>query len=317
MAATQGMTKRDAHADVRSDVCHFADDRLSDADKLAFVRQLLQRQMPDVRVYLDRIQRTLSALDEPGRRSPEVTEALDAIAGDTAARTRFLDFARDADQPVVRARMLKLAADLGWLSAGQRRHELALMLAELQARSTLGAPEVDLACTLNQHRDLDGVFDRRSPPDGAAEALAHAAFSACLGSSEGHARTLAGLATPNEADVRIAQSYLRQRPITDAAELRRVAEDIGRMPASPAQVRALETLGRHYVADREILDMLVRLFAQTPSAPVQAAIAGILIRADRRSIASPQLLRTLIERRRPSQPADGMVDALIRQLRAA
>ncbi len=42
--------------------------------------------------------------------------------------------------------------------------------------------------------------------------------------------------------------------------------------------------------------MLTRLFSQTPSASVQAAIAGILIRADLRSIASPQLVRTLLER---------------------
>jgi hypothetical protein len=46
------------------------------------------------------------------------------------------------------------------------------------------------------------------------------------------------------------------------------------MPPSEAQVRALETLGRHYVSDPGILQLLTELYAQTPSAPVQAAIAG-------------------------------------------
>ena len=84
--------------------------------------------------------------------------------------------------------------------------------------------------------------------------------------------------------------------------------------ASDAQVRALEALGRHYVSDREILDMLMRLFSETSSWSVQAAIAGILIRADRRSIASPQLVRTLLDNRLPSPPGDDMIDALIRRL---
>ena len=52
----------------------------------------------------------------------------------------------------------------------------------------------------------------------------------------------------------IAQAYLRHRPITDAAELRRIVAAIARMAPSDAQVRALESLGRHYVSDREILD---------------------------------------------------------------
>ena len=51
------------------------------------------------------------------RQAPAVAGALDDIARDQTARARYLDFARDADQPAVRARMLKLAQDLGWLVA--------------------------------------------------------------------------------------------------------------------------------------------------------------------------------------------------------
>ncbi|NRF67099.1 hypothetical protein HLB44_08910 [Aquincola sp. S2] len=316
MTVTQGMTDKDPHAATRRDVCQFADDRLSDAKKLGFVRQLLQRQMAEARMHLDRIQRYAKALDNPARRTPEVAQALADIAGDAALRARFLDFARDADQPAVRARMLKVARDFGWLSAEQRWGELALMLVDLQARSAVGVTEVDLACTLNQEHELDGTFQPSATPGGPADDVPHAAVRACLGSAEGRARTLEGLVSPNEAEVQIARAYLRHRPITDATELRRVAAGIARMRASDAQVRALEALGRHYVSDRDILDLLIRLYSQTSSWTVQAAIAGILIRADARSIASPQLVRTLITDRRPSPAGDNMIDALVRRLRS-
>ena len=317
MTVTQGMTDQDPHAAVRRDVCQFADDRLPDAKKLDFVHQLLQRQTGEARIHLDRIHRYATALDDPARRTPEVVQALADIAGDASTRARFLEFARDADQPAVRVRMLKVAHELGWLSTDQQWDELALMLGELQARTTVGVTEVDLACTLNQEHDLDGAFNRRVAPGSPADDVPHAAVRACLGSAEGHARTLEGLVSQSEADVKIAQAYLRHRPLTDATELRRVADSIARMPASDAQVRALEALGRHYVSDREILDRLTRLYSETSSWSVQAAIAGILIRADLRSIASPQLVRTLQEDRRQSPPGDDMVDALIRRLQSS
>mgnify|MGYP002682908238 CR=1 FL=1 len=56
------------------------------------------------------------------------------------------------------------------------------------------------------------------------------------------------------------------------------------LSSEEARAAALEALGRHYVSDRGILDMLIPLFSQTSSWSVQAAIAGILIRADRRAI---------------------------------
>lgn len=310
MTVTQGMTERDPYADVRSDICAFADDRAADVDRLDFVHRLLQRPVSQTRVHLDRIQRFSKALDEPARRTAAVVDALGAITGDAAVRARFLEFARDADQPAVRARLLTLARDLGWLSAEERWAELAGMLGQLQERHALGVTEVDLACVLNRDHDLDGAFQ-----SGGAD-IAHAAVRACLGSEEARTRTLAGLVSQNTDEVQIAQAYLRHRPITDAAELRQMAAAIVRMAPSDAQVRALESLGRHYVADRSILDLLIDLFSKTPSAAVQAAIAGILIRADPRAIAGPQLIRTLINDRRPAPRGDGMVDALLRKLRS-
>jgi hypothetical protein len=314
MSVTQGITDQDPLADLRRDVCQFADDRLSDAMKIDVAHQILKRDTADARMYLDRIQRYVVSLDDRARQTPEVASALESIASDTGARAKFLDFVRDADLPEVRVRMLNLARELGWLSADQRWDELARMLGELLGRSVVGVPEIDLACSLNREHDLDGAFNRRVPVGSAADDVAHAAVRACLGSSEGRARTLAGLVSRSEEDVQIAQAYLRHRPITDDAELRSVAAGIVSMDPSDAQVRALEALGRHYVSDREIVNMLTRLFARTSSWSVQAAIAGILIRADQASIASPQLLRILSDNRRPSPPGENMIDALIDRL---
>ena len=124
-----------------------------------------------------------------------------------------------------------------------------------------------------------------------------------------------GLVSTDPADVAITRAYLRHRPLTDAAELQRLASAVAAMPASPAQVQALEALGRHHIADRTILDQLTQLFAQTRSSPVQVAIAGVLIRGDLGATTGPQLLRTLQTERRPSPQGDNLIDALIRRLR--
>jgi hypothetical protein len=135
-----------------------------------------------------------------------------------------------------------------------------------------------------------------------------------MGSSEAHARVLMGLASPADADVRLAQVYLHHRPIADVNELRAVTAAIARMSESEAQVRALDVMAQHYLSDRESLDTLAQLFSRTRSWPVQNAIAGVLIRADPASIARPQLLRILHEDRLKSSDSDSMVDALIRRL---
>ena len=314
MASTPGIIASDPQFPVREDVCRFADDRLTDAARLTFVHQMLQRGSEQARVHLDRIQRHATALVDPARRTPEVNQAFEAIGNDTAARGRFLDFARDADQPAVRARMFQLAQDLGWLTPEQRTNELAQMLGDLQARPTVGLVEVDLACSLNPNHELDDAYYWRPLDAAEADNLSKAAVRACLGSKAAQTRTLDALVSETEAEVKIAQAYLRHRPISDITELRRRAQRIASMRSAPAQVRALEALGRHYVSDREILEQLVALFSATSSSAIQTAVAGILIRADLRLIASPQLVTTLQRQRRSSPPGDDVIDALIRRL---
>ena len=128
--------------------------------------------------------------------------------------------------------MIDVARDLGWLSADERWDELARMLGELQAaqrgRRRRGRPRLhaEPGAATSTARSTGA-----SLPGSPADDVPHAAVRACLGSAEGHARTLQALSSPSEADVRIAQAYLRHRPITDAAELRAVAAGIARMRA--------------------------------------------------------------------------------------
>ena len=310
MAVTQGITDRDRFIAARRDMCQFVDDRLGDATRLSFVHQVLQRDVAETRFYLNRMQQLMSSLDENRRRAPVVAQVLEEIARDHDARTRVLDFARHSGQSSVRVRLFELARSFGWLTADGQRQEMLLMLGELQTQDAIGIADVDLACTLNQQYQLDGPIGRS-----AADDLPHAAVRACLGSASDRERTLSGLLSPREADVQIAQAYLRQRPISDAAELRRLTAGIVGMPPSEAQTRALETLARHYVSDPEVLQMLTGLFARTSSWSVQAAVAGILLRADRRAMSAPQLISVLLEKRLPAPPGDDIIDALIRRLR--
>jgi len=167
---------------------------------------------------------------------------------------------------------------------------------------------------LNKDRELDQELHRFKLSSLQASKVTHAAALACVGSAEGRARVLQALTSPDDEEVQIAQVYLRHRPITDVHELRVVATGIARMTESDAQVRALDTLARHYLSDRESLDELARLFPLAKSVSVQRAIAGILIRSDLQGIDKPELISMLHEHRLKSPEHNDLIDALIRRL---
>jgi hypothetical protein len=316
LAAASGLSDSDPLAAVRRDVCQFSDDGLPAAQKVAFIHQLMGREMAEVRMYLDRIERYMASLGEAERSSPAVAGALDAIARDQGARTRYLAFARDADQPAVRARMISVAGSLGWLSPVERRVELARMIREQLASSTLNSADVDLACTLNKDRELDTEVHALQSSPARAGNVAQAAVLACLGSTELRPQVLLGLTSSNDDDVQIAQVYLRHRPITDVQELRAITSEIARMSDARAQVRALDALASQHLSDPQSLEELARLFPVTESPGVQVAIAGILIRSDYRTIATPELVQTLRQSRLRSSSGKDVIDVLIRQLEA-
>jgi hypothetical protein len=110
---------------------------------------------------------------------------------------------------------------------------------------------------------------------------------------------------------------LQHRPITDASELQGIATAIARMKGSDTQVRALDVLARYHLSDRESLDELTRLFPLAKSLNVQRAIAGILIRADYKTIANVELVRALRQHRLKSPDGEDLIDALIRRLQAS
>jgi hypothetical protein len=91
LTMTRGLRDSDADAASRRDVCQFVDDRLTPAQKVDSVHRLLGRDMAEVRVFLDRLERFASSLDASARQAPEVARALAAIASDTQARARYLD----------------------------------------------------------------------------------------------------------------------------------------------------------------------------------------------------------------------------------
>jgi hypothetical protein len=268
-------------------------------------------------MFLDHLEAYVAALSETERQTPSVAKVLAEIADDEPARAKYLAFARDADSPSVRARMLSLARNLGWLSAAQERAEQKRMIEELVAKDAVGAAEVSLVCALNGDGALGRERDGLAVSAAQAAKIRNAAVLACLGDTGSHARMLRALASGNDDEVALAQVYLRHRPIADATELRSIAASITRMKASDAQVHALDALARHQLSDRESLEELARAFVVAKSVAVQRAIAGVLVRADYSAIASAELVRALREHRVKSRDGEDLVDVLIRRLQSA
>jgi hypothetical protein len=315
MTATNGVVDSSQQTSYRREVCQFFDERLPAAQKLAFIHQVLGRDTAEVRMFFERIEGFLRTLKEDERQAPSFTQALAEISRDQVARERYLVFARKSVSSPIRARMIDVAQALGWLSPEERRAEIVRMIDELMASNAMTFSDVDLMCSLNKDRSLDQEFQRLqlSPSDRTMKA----AGLACLGSADGRARVLQALTSPREEDVQTAQVYLRHRPITEANDLRAVANGIARMPRSAAQVRALEALAQQRVSDRESLDELARLFPVADSVGVQRAIAGIFIRSDYAAIDKPALVRVLRQNRLKSPDGQDVIDALIRRLTVA
>jgi hypothetical protein len=316
MIAVAGLTDADPHASFRSDVCGFADERPSDARKVAFMHEVLQRDATEVRMFLDHLERYAASLG-PGRRAePDVAAGLAAIERDHAARERYLAFARDADEASVQTRMMALARTLHWLSPAQEQAEFLRMVSNRMARGSLGKHEVDLVC--ETHNGHDPSLAQQVLATGAAQPgnVAHSAALACLGSAPAHERTVRALTSSNDDDVAMAQVYLRHRPLADVGELRTITSGIGRMTAPDAQVRALEALSKQRLADAQSLQEIAGLFPRARSLAVQRAIAGILIRADHRMLSRAEVVRTLRQYRLKSPDGSDVIDTLIRVLQS-
>jgi len=316
LTVTSGVSDTDPLAAHRRDVCEFANDRLPPERRIDFVHSLFDRQMAEVRMFLPRLERFAAKLPAEGVSGAAASEALDRIAHDDKARDRFFDFARDADAPDVRARMIGLAGKLGWLTPDGERDELVRMFNEHLAANAVTPTEVDLACALNKDGDLEADAARLVVPQGQRDRIAQSALLACLGDTEARERVVGALTSASGDDVRFAQVYLRHRPIDDAEQIRTITTNIVRMQGGQAQMQALHALAQHRLSDRDSLDELVRLYPVAESAGVQAAIAGILLRSDFGMIASPEVLQTLRTRRLRGGSNGDAIDVLIRRMQA-
>jgi len=314
MTVTTGLRDSDPKAAHRRDVCQFADERLAPAQKVAFVHSLFERDAAEARMFLPRLERFAVTLDEATRATPAVAAVLHDIATDEAARTRYLDLARDADSAAVRARMIALAQNFGWLSAQSERDELARMWNEQLASGPITPAEIDLACGLNAQRQYDTLLPalERTP---AVLDVPQAALLACLGSPGGRDLVLRAVTSPDERDAAYVQAYLRHRPLDEGDEWRDVMADIASVQVAHTQARALHALAYQRLSDPDSLQELVRLYPRTESVGAQTAIAGILLRSDYQTIASAEVIETLRSRRVSAGSAtQDAIDVLIRRM---
>jgi hypothetical protein len=314
MTTAIGMKDSDPRAGYRREVCQFFDEGLSAAQKLAFIHQLLGRDMVEVRMFFERIETFYVSLTEQELRAPSFVRELEAIARDDVARDRYLAFARDIDRPQIRVRMMQVARKLGWLSPENETAEIARTVVDLLAAPSMGSAETDLVCSLNKDHSLDTMLHGIELSPSQANNLAHSAALACLGRAEARVRVLQALTSRDVENIEVAQVYLRYQPITDVSDLRAIAARIARMTESDAQVRALNTLAHYYLSDQESLDELARLFPRARSVDVQRAIAGVFIRADYGAIGRLDLVRVLRRHRLKSPDGEDLIDVLIRRL---
>lgn len=316
MTVTTGLTDMEPQARVRGETCRFLDQRLPDARKIAFMHEVLGREMSDVRMLLGHLERFTASLGAAQQLPPPAAAALAAIAGDQAARGRYLEFARDADEPAVRVRMMALATKVGWLTPAQEQAEFTRMIADEIARDRIGKDEVTMACARGHAGGHDPALQALAAGTLQSGKVAHAAALACLGSPQAHAHVVRALTSSNPEDLAMAQAYLRHRPLAEVGELRALASAIVRMPGADAQVRALEALARQRLADPDALREIARLYPRARSVQVQRAVAGVLIRSDYRLLGAPDLARSLRQYRIKSPDGDDVIDALIRVLQA-
>ena len=315
MTVVGGMLSGDPEASDRAEACRFVDERLSSAEKLAFIHRILRRDTAEARIFLDEIESFLASLTDADRRDASIAGELDNIGGDAQSADRFLRFSQEAEAPV-RVRMIDLARSLGWFSVADHRTELLQLIRQLLGKPAMTTADVDLVCSLGG-RSLDDARVDLEASESAADRVDQAAALACLGSPENHQRMLRALVSSNADEIGMAEVYFQHHPISDHQELRDAAASIALMRSSETQARAIDVLAQQHISDTQSVEAVTRLFPLTRSVDVQRAIARFIILADFSAIATPDTLRMLRQTRLKSSGGEDIIDILIRRLEAS
>jgi hypothetical protein len=292
-------------------MCRYYDERIDAGQKLAWLGAELAGDMPSARMAFERMEKFLAGLSAGDRAGAAFIASRETLAKDAAARDSYLLLVRDTADPALRVRMASVARDIGWLDESAHRMELARTIRDMVAADSIDFGDVDLICALNKDDALANELQRFNVATLAPARAARAAAGACMGDAAARAKALAALASADERDVRMAQAFLRHRPIVDAAELRDVAAGVARMKASAAQVRAIETLARQHVSDAQVLDGLAILYSGARSLEVQRALAEVFLRSDLGAIDAHALAERL---KRDRLRDDELIDTVITRL---
>ena len=313
---TNGVTAGEPMASYRQQVCKFFDERLSPADKLAYVHSLFGNEA-SIPTFFDRVEKLLASLPESERQSPDFTQVLAKISADDRVRSQYVAALRRADPPTLRSRMIAVGTTLGWFTPQQQRDEQVALINDMLRQRTMGFAEVDLVCSLNDGHALEGERSRVHASRAAAGYVPHVAALACLGDTQSRDQMLRTLASADEKDMLVAQTYLRHHPVTEKKRLRELAREIANTPG-PGQARAIDAIARLNISDREVLQELTRVFAQARSVEVQRALAELFIRSDPKALPRPDLIGVLREHRIKSRGGGhDLIDTLIDRLQQA
>jgi hypothetical protein len=289
MRIVGGLTRAEPAAAIRGEMCRFFDDRLTAARKLDFVGELLKREMAEVRMYLERIEAYLEGLGDAAMASPEWQASLGRIAVNDGARERFLQFARDAEPPPVRLRMMEVADRLGWLAPGQARQEHVRLVQSLLDARRLGMGEADIVCRVAGERSIAAGelrFPARSEP-------ALSVVRACLGDAEARRSVHPMLLSQNDDAFLGARILFDSHPMTPA-ELTWYATEIGlRTGGAAAGERALHVIARQDISDRGVLDAFMRLLHLDLARETKQAVAPVFLFADRSHLDREKLIEAV------------------------
>lgn len=311
MRVTRGYSDGDRGLQFRNEICQFYDDRLPPLKKLEHIKQILQRPLAEVQLLIPKIEGFFADLKEADTQTEDFKRQMQVIQKNENARQRFLTFARDADFPPFRQRMLLLAQQLNWLNEKELQAEQVSLINRLLLSSKLSEADVDLVCQINREQTLNSAIAQIKISSKPTSHILNGIL-ACLGDTEAR-KALLSAATNNQEASHIAQVLLKHLPLTPDQELFSFVELTANSNLE-TQIRNLEILTSQQVADSKALARLLKLFSMSKSLVVQKSIAQIFVKADPRQINRAEVTQIFRTHRQRSSDGRDIIDFAIERL---